>query len=97
MDPERNPVLSKILKATFYAQFCAGETKAEVAKHMEMTRQMLGYNGIILDYAAEVLEVGNGAKEGAREEVVKKEVEHWKNGLLATIDVARSGDYIGVK
>jgi hypothetical protein len=97
MDPERNPVLSKILKATFYAQFCAGETKEEVARHMEMTRQKLGYDGIILDYAAEVLEVGEGAKEGARAEVVKKEVEHWESGLLATVDVARSGDFIGVK
>lgn len=95
LNPDRNPILSKILKATFYAQFCAGETKQEVAVSTRTAREQFGYDGIILDYALEVLEVEGGRE--VREEAVRREVEHWLKGMLETVDVAREGDFMGVK
>ena len=94
-NPERNPVLSRLLKATFYKQFCAGETKQEVAVSTKTAREQLGYDGIILDYALEVLELD--AKEKITEEATKMEVEHWLRGILQTVDIASEGDFMGVK
>ncbi|KAF2002129.1 FAD-linked oxidoreductase [Amniculicola lignicola CBS 123094] len=92
MSIERNPVLSKLLKGTFYAQFCAGETPSEVAFKAAAAKTDLGYDGIILEFALEVL----GGAEPTAEETAR-EIETWKKGMLASIDVAREGDFVGLK
>lgn len=89
---ERNPVLAKLLKSTFYAQFCAGENKKEVTVSTAAAREALGYDGIILEYALEVL----GGKAPTAEEIAA-EIGVWRNGMLASIEVAREGDFIGLK
>ncbi|KAF2465331.1 FAD-linked oxidoreductase [Lindgomyces ingoldianus] len=94
MSIERNPVLAKLLKSTFYAQFCAGETSKEVKVNTTAARDVLGYDGIILEYALEVL--GGGTSQITEEETAK-EIEVWRKGMLESVEVAREGDFIGLK
>jgi hypothetical protein len=92
MNIEKNPVLSKLLKSTFYAQFCAGETPKEVKIATNAAKKDLGYDGIILEYALEVL---GGAEPTAAE--TAQEIEVWRKGMLASIETASPGDFIGLK
>jgi hypothetical protein len=93
MSIERNPAIRKLLKSTFYAQFCAGESKEEVQLNTSAARELLGYDGIMLEYALEVLK--GGAAPTAEE--TAREIEVWKRGMLASVEVAREGDFIGLK
>lgn len=88
-DVERNPVLKMILRETFYKQFCAGENKEAVRKTMQI-QQGVGYHGVMLEYALEVLKGAKGADEA-------KDVEVWRRGLLDSVDAARPGDFVGLK
>ncbi|PSN65304.1 carbapenem antibiotics biosynthesis protein card [Corynespora cassiicola Philippines] len=92
MNVERNPVLSSLLKSTFYAQFCVGENKNEVVTTTNTLRQLLGYDGIILEYALEVL----GGTTPTAEETAR-EIEVWRKGMLQSIEMAKDGDFIGLK
>lgn len=92
MSIDRNPVLSRLLKSTFYAQYCAGETAREVKVKTDAARTSLGYDGIILEYALEVL----GGTTPTEAETAQ-EVEFWKKGMLASVEAASEGDFIGLK
>ncbi|KAF2278912.1 FAD-linked oxidoreductase [Westerdykella ornata] len=96
LSPERNPLLAKILKSTFYAQFCAGESVAEVRQNTGAARKQLGYDGIILEYARELLEAEGKGKIQTEQEIAK-DVREWEQGMLDSIAMARSGDFIGFK
>ncbi|KAI0621935.1 Carbapenem antibiotics biosynthesis protein carD [Pyrenophora tritici-repentis] len=91
MSIERNPVLSNLLKKTFYAQFCVGEHKDEVVKNTDFART-LGYGGILFEYALEVL----GGQVPTAEET-KMEIEVWRKGMLQSVDMAKEGDFVGLK
>jgi len=88
---ERNPVLSNLLKKTFYAQYCVGEKKDEVVRNTEFART-LGYGGILFEYALEVL----GGKAPTAEET-NMEIEVWRKGMLQSVDMAKEGDFVGLK
>lgn len=92
MSVERNPVLSKLLKSTFYAQFCAGETAQEVRVNTAAAKTALGYDGIILEFALEVL----GGTVPTEAETAQ-EIETWRKGMLDSVDTASPGDFIGFK
>jgi DNA mismatch repair protein MutH len=92
MSIERNPILAKVLKSTFYAQYCAGEDAKEVQLKTAAAKRDLGYGGIILEYSLEVL---GGAKPTEAE--AAQEIEVWKKGMLASIEAASPGDFIGLK
>lgn len=89
---ERNPLLNKLLKSTFYAQFCAGETVEDIRTSSTKLRQVLGYDGVILEYALEVLG-GNVPTEAE----TANEIEVWRKGMLASVETAGPGDYVGLK
>jgi nicotinamidase-related amidase len=91
MSPDRNPVLRWLFKRTFYAQFCAGENKHEVQHTADRLKQM-GYCGVILEYALEVLE-----GDIPTPEETAQEIEVFRKGMRETIEMARPGDYIGLK
>jgi hypothetical protein len=95
MNLESNRVLSWLLKKTFYAQFCAGETPEEVEKKVEELKG-LGYEGVILEFALEVLE-GDASKISPDSEETRHEIERWKQGMLDSIKLASSGDFVGYK
>lgn len=92
LNPDRNMILRWIFKNTFYAQFCAGENKAEVQKNVAAVKQM-GYTGVILEYALEVL----GNESGASADNTAAEIEVWRKGMLDTVDMASPGDFVGLK
>ena len=54
LNPDRNPVLHFLLKKTFYAHFCAGETPSEVQATAQRLRTM-GFKGVILAYGKEIV------------------------------------------
>lgn len=91
MSIDKNPVLESILKKTFYAQFCVGEKKDEVVRNTDFART-LGYGGILFEYALEVL---GGSTPTAEE--TKQEIEVWRKGMLQSVDMAREGDFVGLK
>jgi hypothetical protein len=91
LNPDRNIFLKWIFKHTFYAQFCAGENKAEVQAKIAQLKNM-GYTGVILEYALEVL-----GGEAASTETTAREVETWRKGMLETVEMASKGDFVGLK
>lgn len=91
---DRNPFINWLLKRTFYAQFCAGENKAEVQRTVARMRNV-GYNGVILEYALEWLQEKN--KPGPDSPITKKEIATWRKGMLETVEMAREGDFVGLK
>ncbi|EAT91543.2 hypothetical protein SNOG_00048 [Parastagonospora nodorum SN15] len=92
MSIEKNPVLSQILKKTFYAQFCVGEKKDEVVANTNFAREVLGYDGILFEYALEVL---GGATPTPAE--TAQEIEVWRKGMLQSVEMAKEGDFVGLK
>ncbi|GAB7356409.1 hypothetical protein MBLNU459_g7183t1 [Dothideomycetes sp. NU459] len=89
MSVERNPVLKLMLRETFYKQFCGGENKGQV-QQLQKQLQQAGYQGMILEYALEVL-------TDAKDSDTVKDVETWRKGLLDSVDIVKPGDFVGLK
>ena len=85
---DRNPLMRALLWETFYKQFCAGETKAQVTKTCNELRDQ-GYAGVILEYAMEVLADAEGNEA--------EDVAIWRKGMLDTVQMAAPGDFVGLK
>lgn len=85
---DKNPVMKAILWETFYKQFCAGETEAQVSRRCSELRNQ-GYAGVILEYAPEVLADAEGNE--------KEDVAFWRKGMLDSVHMAEPGDFIGLK
>ena len=77
-----------LLWETFYKQFCAGETEAQVTKSCQNLRDQ-GYAGVILEYAPEVLADAEGNEQ--------EDVAFWRKGMLDSVQMAEPGDFIGLK
>lgn len=99
LNPDRNPILRYLLKKTFYAQFCGGETRSEIQKTVDGLKE-IGFSGAILAYAKEIV-VHAGQDLSRRPDldyaVVNADVESWKQGNLKTIDLTSSGHFVGLK
>lgn len=93
LSTKRNPVLKYFLKWTFYDQYCAGETQAEVQSSLEDIRGV-GYTGVVLEYGSEALEHDQKQEDAGKTE---KDVKKWRNGLLRTIEMTKLGDLVGLK
>ncbi len=85
---DTNPLMRSLLWHTFYLQFCAGETKAQVSQSCDALREQ-GYAGVILEYALEVLADTEGNEV--------EDVATWRQGMLDTVHMAAPGDFIGLK
>lgn len=85
---DSNPVMRALLWETFYKQFCAGETEAQVDKRCAELRKE-GYAGVILEYAPEVLADAEGNEP--------EDVAFWRQGMLDSVKMASPGDFIGLK
>lgn len=100
LSPDRNPVLHFLLKRTIYAQFCAGETKAEVDQTITRLKRM-GYEGVMLCYAREVCLVEDEAKtvsdKVSEERMGADEISSWAQGTLATVEMAQANDFVSLK
>lgn len=97
--PRRNRVIGAILRHTFYTQFCAGETPTEVRRTAQGIRD-LGFKGIMLEFALEVLDDKPSAAGKAvvvDEAKVAREIETWRRGMLDSITITEAGDFVGLK
>ncbi|KAI9724294.1 MAG: proline dehydrogenase [Chrysothrix sp. TS-e1954] len=93
-DVDSNLLLRWLLKITFYNQFCAGEDGREVKASLQGLRRQ-GYEGVILEYANEIMgDLGNEVENQAR---AAQDIEAWKDGLLKTVAVTEAGDWVGLK
>jgi Proline dehydrogenase len=92
LSPERNPILRWLFKHTFYAQFCAGENKAEVQKTVANVKKV-GYSGVILEYALELLK----EDEMSVKQTPEEQMRVWREGMLETVDMATPGDFVALK
>ncbi|KAA6416332.1 MAG: proline oxidase [Lasallia pustulata] len=90
-----------MLKKTFYAQFCAGETREEVGRTVDALKRR-GFTGVILGYAREIV-MQHDQADHAPEAVPKKEgevdadIEIWKKGTLDTVEMTQKGDFVALK
>ncbi|OJD12199.1 hypothetical protein AJ78_07158 [Emergomyces pasteurianus Ep9510] len=106
LNPDRNPVLKLLLEQTLYAQFCAGETPAEVKVNIQKLKE-IGYSGVILGYAREVVmdeneirslgEASNAEEAAESVSQAMADVTSWKEGTLTTVDLADEGDFVALK
>ncbi|KAF4624644.1 hypothetical protein G7Y89_g13526 [Cudoniella acicularis] len=103
LSPDANPILRFFLKHTFYRQFCAGENAAEVRKTVHGLKN-LGFKGVILGYAREVVldenQAGNLTSCGdyeMAEACIRKEITPWMKGTLETVEMTAPGDFVALK
>lgn len=103
LNPDKNPLLRFFLKKSFYAQFCAGENAAEVRQTVGRLKN-IGFTGVILGYAKEVvleksdakeLTIANLGQESARD--IEREINPWRDGTLETVRLAEPGDFVALK
>ncbi|KAL3471542.1 FAD-linked oxidoreductase-like protein [Aspergillus californicus] len=95
LDVAKNPLLNLLVKHTLYKQFNAGENKLEVQRSILSIKQ-LGYRGVLLGYAREVL-VGENNINLSDEKAIRAEIQMWLDGTLQTVDMAQEGDFVALK
>jgi proline dehydrogenase len=103
LNPDRNLLLRLFLKKTFYAQFCAGENAQQVQQTVKSLRDM-GFKGVMLGYAKEVVldekakqELAEARVCPADESCMENEILPWKKGALETVAMAKPGDFVALK
>ncbi|MCJ1448688.1 MAG: proline dehydrogenase [Stictis urceolatum] len=99
--PSSNPLLRYLLKRTLFAQFCAGETPAEVRATLAGLRRW-GIEGILLGWAREVEQRGSGTYESSSSPLVeteadKREIEEWVAGTQQALAMASARDCVCIK
>jgi hypothetical protein len=105
LSPDTNPLLRYFLKRTFYRQFCAGENAMEV-KHTVDSLKAIGFKGVILGYAKEVvmdetqtasLSSCSDTNAETAEACIRNEIIPWANGTLETVKMTVPGDFVALK
>ena len=106
LNPDRNPALHYVLRKTFYAQFCAGETSLEVKRTVRGLKD-LGFRGVMLTYGKEnVLKKGEhvdpvqadpNSTNGEEKMEDIEDIEAWKEGTLKTVGMADDSDFVALK
>ena len=87
--------MNLLVKHTLYRQFNAGENKREVQQSIQEIKG-LGYRGVLLGYAKEVL-AGHGNAASLTEQAIRQEIQMWLDGTLQTVDMAQEGDFVALK
>ncbi|KZF21335.1 FAD-linked oxidoreductase [Xylona heveae TC161] len=100
LDPEKNRLMDKLLRMTIYNHFCAGSNAREIQHRIAEIKNM-GFKGVILGYAKDVVvDPTDSAEEATLEAIIAthgKVVEQWKQGNLLTLSMIEPGDYLAVK
>lgn len=98
LNPDRNPILHRLVRGGFYDHFCAGENETQVKETMATMKKM-GFEGVILGYARETVidkSLGFDGTTGT-ERATEKIVDRWKAGTVQTLAMLGSGDFLGIK
>lgn len=99
---DKNPILNQLMRWALYNHFAAGASAAEVARSAKELKDM-GYQGIILGYAKEVVlanptDTAHSATiENGYSPAEYRMVEEWKQGTLQTLEMIGPGDFLAVK
>lgn len=101
INPDKNPILNRLLKWTVYNHFCSGTNPQEVRKSVEDVKSM-GYQGVILTHAKEIvldepqraLTAGAGSKHSSQ---CHGMVERWKQSSMDTLRMLGPGDFLALK
>ncbi|CVK98955.1 related to proline oxidase [Fusarium mangiferae] len=100
---DKNPILKFLLKKTFYAQFCAGETPAEVQSTVTNLKN-IGFAGVILSHAKEAAGKEEEAKAATTHDLseetahdVTTEIQPWVDSVVETIKMTEPNDYVALK
>lgn len=100
LDPDRNPLLNTLLRWTVYNHFCAGTNAREVMRSVADFKK-LGFQGVILTHAKEILLEQTGesrAADGADySPAAYKMVDMWKQYSLETLRMLQPGDFLALK
>jgi proline dehydrogenase len=101
LNPDRNPLLRRVVRVLFYNHFAAGENDAEVRKTVATIKGM-GFKGVILGYAKEqIVEPSTSREEAARwalEEIANDNIIHaWRGGIFQTLSMLEAGDFLAIK
>ncbi|KAF7563416.1 hypothetical protein G7046_g727 [Stylonectria norvegica] len=100
LNPDRNPVLNRLLRWTIYDQFCAGTNHKQVTKSVAEAKQT-GYHGIILGYSKEIVldpqDAGTHTDGAMYSPKCYEMIDIWKNGTLETLSMIGEGDFLAVK
>ena len=103
LNPDTSPLLRLALKRTFYAQFCAGETKSEVDQTIAGLKNT-GFKGVILGHAREVVlskadaEGLDADKDCAEQNRCNEEdIRRWRENTINTIELTQKGDFVALK
>lgn len=95
-DPDRNRLLRWVFQQTFYRQFCAGENKQQVQRTISEL-QDVGYDGVVLEYASEVLDEHTQASTGRTTAQDVESIKKWRTDVITTVEMAGSGDCVALK
>ncbi|KAK7703557.1 proline dehydrogenase [Botryosphaeria dothidea] len=101
INPDKNPILNRLLRWTVYNHFCSGTNPQEVRKSVEDVKSM-GYQGVILTHAKEIvldepqraLLAGAGSKHSSQ---CHGMVERWKQSSMDTLRMLGPGDFLALK
>ncbi|CAG8946119.1 unnamed protein product [Penicillium salamii] len=107
LDVNKNKILHRVMKATFYNHFCAGEDGTEVRTTIENIKDM-GFKGVILTYAREiVVDASKASAETAATDrkpevstigsLNNADIEAWRQGVLETAGMVGKGDILALK
>lgn len=97
-DVAKNPILNWLVKRTLYAQFNAGENRAEVQRSIKQIKD-IGCKGVILGYARETLSSEEHVSKDDELAAIagKLDIDTWKTGTLKTVELATEGDFVALK
>ncbi|OJJ53082.1 hypothetical protein ASPSYDRAFT_82563 [Aspergillus sydowii CBS 593.65] len=109
LNPDKNPLLNRLVRWTLYNHFCPGTNRAEVVRTVNEIKNM-GYQGVILGYSKEVVldhsesksnkqdthETSSTAKDHYPPQYYEV-IEEWKRGTLETLRMIGPGDFLALK
>lgn len=102
LNPDRNPLLNRLVRWTLYNHFCPGTNRAEVVRTVNEIKKM-GYQGVILGYSKEVVldhsETTQQDIQTAKDYPPQyyEVIEEWKRGTLETLRMVGPGDFLALK
>ncbi|WXC56725.1 hypothetical protein SNK03_002656 [Fusarium graminearum] len=102
LNPDRNFILNFLLRKSFYAQFCAGETHAQVKSTVKRLRD-IGFGGVILTHAKEAVPQDDAKSASILDPSIETshditaDIIPWVNSIVETINMADPGNYVALK
>lgn len=100
LNPDKNHFMRGLMRILFYNHFCAGSTESQV-KNTISTMKEMGFKGVILGYAREmIIDPAASPEEAARSGIAispDDAMDKWREGNLRSLQMIDNGDFLAVK